>query len=925
VLTGTRLLTLTGAGGSGKTRLALEVARRELSERGIPGAWIDLAPITDPSLFSDAILSALGVRDESDAPAYQRVAIHLGESPFLLVLDNAEHVLDECAAFVHALLRESDVVRVIVTSRAALGVAGETAWLVPPLSVTSEHGEPEAVQLFVQRGQAANSSFAITPANRGAIHQICTRLDGLPLALELAAARLRVLTPGQVASRLDDRFRLLTSGNRAALPRQQTLRATIDWSYGLLNERERNLLARLSVFRGSFTLEAAEAVGSDESLPVDDLLDVMSSLVEQSMVDVVETKGEARYRLLETIREYGAERLNEAGKTERFMRAHAAFYGRFIREVEPLLRTARRPEAMARILPELENLRAAMSCSRVCDVQIHLRIVGMLHWFWFSSGQWPEAQQWLSGALSLPEARNPTIDRAHLLFSAGAIAALQARCDEAIRLLEEAESIAEREDAPELLANIRNYLAMSLNQLGDSRAIEVLMSVRPWMVRENNLNTLRLNYLLHGQALVQLGDLAGAVAVTEDAVRVARVFGLPRELGINLQQLATIVARTGDWTRTRSLLVEALAALREDPMPLFTARALELMGSSAAAAGAATDAGVMHGAAAAVRDTINAPMWNVDRKLHEQWIERARAVLGEAGWQKAFERGRSLPASEIYDQAIAIASRLGSAPTDVRTEDTQEFQVVLPPSVEGGPPLRVQALGTLRLLVHGVEKELTAAKARELLVFLLSHPAGLSREQIGVALWPDASSTQLRNNFHVAMHHLRRALEHPEWVRFEQGRYAIDVPGGVGFDAREFEEAAAKALRDVRRGSASIADLQGARARYGGEFMAGETAADWSYETRERLAKLHADITERLGTALLDADRASDAVEVLESLVNADGMNEGASRTLMQARAAAGDRSGAVQEFRRLEGVLRREGFSPPSRETQELYRRLQN
>lgn len=924
VLSGTRLLTLTGAGGSGKTRLALEVARREVVRHGIPGAWIELAPLTDPALLGEAVLSALGIRDDSDAPAPRRIATHLGGSPFLLVLDNAEHVVDECATFVDALLREMETLRVLVTSRAALGVAGETAWLVPPLSVLSQGAEPEAVELFVERGRAVQPSLEITPGNRDAIYQICTRLDGLPLALELAAARLRVLTPQQLASRLDDRFQLLTSGNRAALPRQQTLRATIDWSHGLLDEAERRLFANLSVFRGSFTLDAAESVGADESLQATAILDVLSSLVEQSMVDVVENQGEARYRLLETMREYAAERLKERGETERLMRAHAAFYGRLIREVEPLLRTPRRPEAMARILPELENLRAAMSCSRVCDVQIHLRIVGLLHWFWFGSGQWPEAQQWLSGALELPEAQAPTLDRAHLLFSAGSIAALQARREESVRLLEEAESIAVRENAEELLANVRNYLGMALNQLGDERVVEILLSVRPWMQRVNDLNALRLNYLLHGQALVQRADFPGAVAMTEEAVRVARVFGLSRELGIALQQLATVVARTGDWERTRSLLVEAIAALRVDRMPLFTARALELMASSAVVEDAAVEAGVLHGAASAVRETISAPMWAVDQQFHQPWIERARSSLGDAAWQQAFDRGRLLDENEAVEQAIDLARRLGAEEIDGRTAEWEAYRQVDPPPVVAlSVPLRVRALGGLEVTVDGVPKEQASSRARELLVYLLCHPDGLSREQVGVALWPDASSTQLRNNFHVAMHHLRRALGHNEWVRFDQGRYRIDVPGGVEFDAEDFERQAMHALRAARRGSGVLADLRAARQSYRGEFLAGEVAGDWCYEVRERLAKLYAEIAEYLGSALSEAGRVADAVEVLEALVAADGLNEAACRALMQARSALGDRSGALREYRRLEGALSREGLST-GRETQALYLRLQ-
>lgn len=927
-LSTTRLLTLTGPGGSGKTRLAMEVAERELRASGSDGAWVELAPLFNPALIGDAVLSAIGARDESDAPAPKRIANEITGRPFLLVLDNAEHLIEASAAFVDALLRDAPALKVIVTSRAALGVGGETAWLVPPLSLaaSSSSDASEAVQLFVQRAQAASASFRLTPENHAAVVRVCRQLDGLPLALELAAARVRALTPEQLASRLDDRFRLLTTGNRAALPRQQTLRATMDWSYDLLGDPERLLFARLSVFRGTFTLEAVEAVGAGGTVAAADVLDLLSSLVDKSLVEVLEAGGQARYRLLETMREYAASRLGEFGETEPRARAHAAYYGALIRELEPQLRTRQRPAAMDRILPELENLRTAMMCSRMCDVQIHVRIVGLLHWFWFGSGHWPEAQEWLSGALALPEAQQPTVDRAYLLFSAGAIASLQARAAEARHLLEEAEQIAMREGDAPLLANIRNYLGMALNQASDPSAIDVLLKARPWMLEAGDLNGLRLNFLLHGQALVQQGDVAGAVEATEEGVRVARAFGLARELGIALQQLASVVSRTGDWKRTRTLLIESLHALSTDPMLLFTSRALELMGSSASVAGDWEACAVLHGAADAIRKTIGAVMWAVDRDLHAPFFDRARESLGPDAWERAFVAGSAMPIDAAVQHAFAVGERLGWAQEPDRASDAGPYEAPAPTEPSATEPrLVVRALGDLEIRIDGsptTRKDWASSKARELLLVLLLHPDGRTREQVGVDLWPEASAAQLRNSFHVAMHQLRKALRHADWVRFERDRYFLDVPGGADFDASTFERDLAQAMRNVRRGPAPTDDLTAALGLYRGRFLASESFGDWQHDTSERLARLHATGVQALGRALLEHGRPAEAIDVLEQLVSRDPLDESAVRELMLARLQSKDASGAVRDYRQLDAALKRDGLSGPSRETREVLRR---
>jgi DNA-binding SARP family transcriptional activator len=447
------------------------------------------------------------------------------------------------------------------------------------------------------------------------------------------------------------------------------------------------------------------------------------------------------------------------------------------------------------------------------------------------------------------------------------------------------------------------------------------------MLEANDLYALRLNFLLHGQALVAQGDLQGAVSATEEGVRAARVFGPARELGIALQQLATVVARLDDWPRAVSLLREALDALQRDPMLLFTARALELMASGATAAGEAAEAAQLYGAAESIRESIGAAMWSVDRSLHGPYLDRARAALGGVSFRAMMAKGKSLDAAGGVALALAVGDKLGAATEPDRTWDTREYQVPQVTRESPVPSLRVRSLGGLEVMVNGValgRKDWTYSKARELLVFLLLHNEGRTREQIGAALWPDASSTQLRNSFHVALHHLRRALGSTEWIRYEHDRYRLDVSGTVDFDATAFEEAVTRGLRAGRSGPLPVVEMSHALEHYRGDFLEGEQVGDWYLELRDRLSRLYSDALETLGAALVKSGQASDAIPLLERLLRREPVHESGYRELMRARAQGGDLAGALRDYRQLEAVLRREGFKGPGRETQELLRQLQ-
>ncbi|MDQ5827477.1 MAG: AAA family ATPase, partial [Chloroflexota bacterium] len=367
LLESNRLLTLTGAGGCGKTRLALAAAD-ELVETFEDGVWlVDLAPLADPSLVPQAVASTLGVREQPGRSPTETLSDYLASKKVLLVLDNCEHLIEACAELAESLLRSCPELWVLATSREALGVAGEVAWPVPSLALPDLRRTPnieglsryESARLFVERTEAVKPTFSLTEQNAPSVVKICYRLDGIPLAIELAAARTKVLSVEQISERLDDCFRILAAGSRTTIPRQRTLHATMDWSHELLSEQERALFRRLSVFAGGFSLEATESVCAGEDLEHYGVLELLSHLVDKSLIMVAEQDGEARYRLLETVRQYGREKLDESGEEAELGRRHAGYFVGLAEKAERELSGPDQARWLTLMETEHDNLRAA--------------------------------------------------------------------------------------------------------------------------------------------------------------------------------------------------------------------------------------------------------------------------------------------------------------------------------------------------------------------------------------------------------------------------------------------------------------------------------------------------------------------------------------------------------------------------------------
>jgi predicted ATPase len=410
------LVTVTGAGGTGKTRLALKAAEQVLDEFADGVYLVELAPLSDPQLVAQACVQALELMQPPNVLAETVLLDNLKSRHAVLILDNCEHILDACASLANVLLKGCPKLHVLATSREILSVPGETAFRVPSLSFPEQGTPPmedllyyEAIELLVERARQVSPDFKLSDENAGAVVQICRRLDGIPLAIELAAARMRLLSVEQLAARLDNTFRLLTGGSKAVLPRQQTLKAMIDWSYNLLSPQERLLLQRLSVFAGGWTLEAAEAVCADCADRADragegqidtfEVLDLLGQLADKSLVNVWQAEGEARYRMLETVRQYGRDRLLETGGSQITRDRHLAYFANLSGLAEPHLRGKGQIVWLKKLEEELENLRLAMEWSLISQIELGLKIAVDTMWFWHMRAIWPESFEWLERLL----------------------------------------------------------------------------------------------------------------------------------------------------------------------------------------------------------------------------------------------------------------------------------------------------------------------------------------------------------------------------------------------------------------------------------------------------------------------------------------------------------------------------------------------
>nr|WP_309695860.1 tetratricopeptide repeat protein [Armatimonas sp.] len=586
-----RLLTLTGSGGCGKTRLALQVAADLLEG---DGAWlVELAPLTDPNLVPATVASVLGLKEEPGKPITQSLVEYLKNKHLLLVLDNCEHLLDACAKLADTLIRQCPRVHILASSREALGIAGELTYRVPSLSLpdSSKHQTPESlspfesVQLFIERALFQQSTFAVTNANAPALASICHRLDGIPLAIELAAARVRSLSVEEINGKLDQCFRLLTGGSRTALPRQQTLRSLIDWSYDPLSEAEKALLCRLSVFAGGWTLESAEQICSGDLVEDWEVLDVLTWLCDKSLVLAEPSGSSTRYRFLETIRQYARERLAETGTSEAVRERHRDYFLVLAAEGEARFQGGGFGEMMETLNQELDNLRAALEWSLVepQGAEKVLRLCLCLRSFWSHQGYYSEGRTWLLCALARAETEVVSpIAEAHALAAVAWLILILETPGAAQKLAERGLHLAQVSGDAEAILDCSNVLGNVLHVRGD--LVEARSAFREALTHAEGVPPeSRLRAVLSGNlgmAEGSLGNYKDAVPHLEEAIRLNRRSGRLHGVAVSSILLGEVLWRKGDYPEAQQLSQEALRLSEEIGLRQEHAMALALLGST---------------------------------------------------------------------------------------------------------------------------------------------------------------------------------------------------------------------------------------------------------------------------------------------------------------------------------------------------------
>jgi predicted ATPase/transcriptional regulator with XRE-family HTH domain len=704
LLTGARLVTLTGTGGAGKTRLAEHVARQLLAQ--FPdGVWLaSLAPLTDELLLPGAIAALFDLKEETTHSTLEILVLHLRSRRLMLVLDGCEHLVRASARLAEALLKMCPGVTILATSREPLVIPGEhiypLASLAFPDGRRAQSGEAllayDSVRLFIERGTEAHSNFTLTDANGDAIAQICQQLDGLPLGIELAAAQLRSLPVEQVAMRLDDSWQRLPEGNRAALPRHRTLQASLEWSYALLTEPEQSLLRRLAVFASSWSLPAAEAVGASQPESVGEVLVLLTRLLDKSLVLVETQAGQPRYRMLDTIRHFARTRLAASGEAEAAGERLAHYYLAQIQASESARRGSLplRPGQLHGLDLEHDNLRAALNWCRTAPTgaEVGLRLASALDWFWFSVGHWREAQAWLEGALAHPRAAQYPSALAQALESLGTILALQgdyaagqAQLARSLRLFQELGNRSRiawllnrmgwlaREHGDTVAARARLEESLELYRaLGDPAGVawssltlsEVAETADDSAGSESLLNAslatfealhIRLGVAWAHNHLGHLAQLQGEVERAHELHTAS--LQLFSELGESLgvasarYSLGETALAAGDLGQAEAQLSEAARLFRNLGDRAGLAACLAAL-ADATAAERPADSAHLWGLAEALRQSLGAREPPTARVRRRELMAQARAQIGEAGFAQAWDAGRTASVEKTIRQRL---------------------------------------------------------------------------------------------------------------------------------------------------------------------------------------------------------------------------------------------------------------------------------
>jgi predicted ATPase/class 3 adenylate cyclase len=699
-----RLVSLVGAGGVGKSRLAVQLAA-DLLDESDNGVWlVELASLADPDLVPQALVSVLSIRDEPGRPVLDTLLDVLRDRHLLVVLDNCEHLIEACARMVDALLQSCPDVEVLVTSREPLGIDGERVYRVPSLSLPPADGteapgnllNSEAVQLFVARAAARDRTFVLGEANAEAVTSICRRLDGIPLAVELAASRLGALAVTDVEARLDDRFRLLTTRNRTALAHQQTLRAMVDWSYDLLATPEQVVLCRSSIFAGSFTLESAERVCAGGDIESDDVMDVITSLVDKSLVEADTFESAVRYRLLETIRQYASEKLVEHGEAAGVRRAHARAFLALVEEAAPHLKGLEQTNWLDRLDLERDNVRAAAAQLLVDSdaTEGALRLAIALRRYWDIRGPIGEAVDTIDAALARTEAHAPTSLRAEAMAAASEIVVRAGLTAQSRQRAEEGLVIARQMGGPGLIADLLSSLVFAAFRQGDhtptirqyaDESVElarassdpdlagVTLAMRALLFGVTNPLLARADYhealsffrdagdrrwtgmVLNNLSISEMqdGDLSAARVHLEESIFIARDIGDATRLPLLVFNSGLIACLEGDHRAAKTSFADSLINAKKLGTRTLVALAIFGLALCASVDGDELRAASLHGAAQRLLEVEGGVLEPLEARMAEEDCQNLKDRIGPEVFATAFDAGHHLTAQGAISLALS--------------------------------------------------------------------------------------------------------------------------------------------------------------------------------------------------------------------------------------------------------------------------------
>jgi predicted ATPase/DNA-binding CsgD family transcriptional regulator len=663
LLLGRRLLTLTGVAGCGKTRLALQLASQSLDSYR-DGVWFaDLTPISDGQLVARAVCSALGVRERPRKPVMQTLVDHVDGRRLLLMLDNCEHVIDACAQLADTLLRSCPGTTLLATSREPLRLGGETVWRVPPMAVPDLLAPIDvdalvlcdAVCLFSDRAQLAAPDFHVTAENAAAVARLCHAMDGIPLAIELAAARTGVMAPAQILDRLRDRFGLLTGGSRTGPARHRSLQSAIDWSHDLLSDGERRLFRRLSVFAGSFNLESIEAICSGDDLEVAAIAGLLGSLVDKSLVSATGAGHDRiRFRLLDTLRQYGIERLAECGEEEMLHRRHWEFFLSLAETAFPNLRGHEQKEWRRRLVDEMDNLRSAFWRTHECEPEASLRLACALTPFWVLHGWVEEGDSWLEVGLRDSPTRNHL--RAVALVEGGWVSTWCGDFSGAGARWQESLDICNELGDPKGVGQALTGLGWAAYWQGDletahKRYVDGLAMSR----QGGDTREIATSLMFLGQSFLNRGDHDNARIYLEESLSWMEPLGDQRLRSYPLTWLGTTATETGDFETARSYLEEGLRIGKTLDFPLGVARALTDLAELAAAQSHSIRALRLAGAAEALYEPVSSARFSIEKPGLERRLERSRHELGPERSAVCWAEGRAMSQERAIEYALSDA------------------------------------------------------------------------------------------------------------------------------------------------------------------------------------------------------------------------------------------------------------------------------